>query len=392
VIVMMCALLAMTLSSGSPARAYTTLTSALQWGDLVEWYEPKGSVGGGAAGLAEVMRMEEGRSGDVYALQLLMTRQPTTTEPFQVEIRADDPSGALLATSEPIPASAVPVEPMTAWVVARFTVPPPVTEGRDYAIVLPPRADMGSPDPSYGWISSTEPVGLGATWVGDSAGWSHDAGSWTEDDPVTHRTALVGVTLSLRCEVLFEDGSMRWPDGSAMVGEQVEFQMFDFIPASEVVATLTHRTSGRTFSLTGTHGFGFIDSVHPSHVFGTEDIGLWEVVGTQSDGRPCNEDPRAGMLQISAAPASPDPTPAAPLPNTAVGDRSTAFGHIGIALTATAVMLLALTVRHRRVEPRPRAAPIRGARDAMGDIPAPAGVLGVRARSSRNGQRRRRRR
>ena len=75
---------------------------AIQHGEIVEWYEPNDAAGLGATGLATVLRWTEAWTGDVYALQLLMTRRATTTAPIRVEVRLADPNGPLLGTSEPV--------------------------------------------------------------------------------------------------------------------------------------------------------------------------------------------------------------------------------------------------------------------------------------------------
>jgi hypothetical protein len=303
----------------SPVAAQTVIGGAIQHGEIVEWYEPNDSTGPGATGLGTVLRWTEDWTGDVYALQLLMTRRPTTTEPIRVEVRLGDPNGPLLGTSEPVVPDAVPVEPATAWVVFHFFVPLPVEPDVDYAIVLAPGADTGSAAAAYGWVSTEQVIGPEAEWVGDSAGWTHDgARPWTTDEPVTHRTALLAITLGLGCRVLFDDGFKWWEGGVTHVGEPLMFFLIDFIPASDVEVHLTHRDSGRTLMLEGTYGFGGVETVLPVHAFGPNDVGVWDVVGVQADGRSCTENPTSSTVDVLAAAVTPSPTPA-PLPDTRVG-------------------------------------------------------------------------
>lgn len=303
----------------SPAAAQTVVGGAIQHGEIVEWYEPNDAAGLGATGLATVLRWTEAWTGDVYALQLLMTRRATTTEPIRVEVRLGDPNGPLLGTSEPVTPEAVPVEPATAWVVFRFFVPLPVEPDVDYAVVLAPGLDTGSIAAAYGWVSTEQAIGPEAEWVGDSAAWTHDgAGPWTADEPVTHRTALFAITLDLGCRVLFDDGFKWWNGGVAHVGEPLTFFLIDFIPASEVDVHLTHRESGRTLTLEGISGFGGVETVLPVHTFGPDDIGMWDVVGVQADGRSCTDDPVTSTVDVLAAAVEPSPTPTpAPIPDTA---------------------------------------------------------------------------
>lgn len=269
-----------------------------------------------------------------------MTRRATTTEPIRVEVRLGDPDGPLLGTSEPVSPDAVPVEPATEWVVFHFFVPLPVEPDVDYAVVLAPGPDTGSIAAAYGWVSTEQAIGPEAEWVGDSAGWTHDgAGPWTTDEPVTHRTALLAITLDLGCRVLFDDGFKWWEGGVTQVGEPLTFFLIDFIPASEVDVHLTHRDSGRTFTLEGISGFGGVETVLPVHVFGPDDIGMWDVVGVQADGRSCTDDPVFSTVEVLASAVAPSPTSTpAPLPDTRAGaeppsDGSSVAGWLLLTLT-----------------------------------------------------------
>jgi hypothetical protein len=123
-----------------------------------------------------------GLTGDLTAVELFVNRYYLTTADLVIEIRAGTPNGALLATSSPIPAADLPVEPDAAW--ERFTFPTPanLNAGDVFAIVLPFAPYFSTPEfERWHWghaASDVYPAGVrwdGSAFVG--AWWSYLDGS-----------------------------------------------------------------------------------------------------------------------------------------------------------------------------------------------------------------------
>lgn len=96
-------------------------------------------------------------AGPLSWVELPMSRADFTTQDLTVEIHATAPDGALLSTSEPMPASGIPIgnrdgTPDTwAWVHFTFTAPITVSVGDALAIVVPTVPVSDSSDPAWGW-------------------------------------------------------------------------------------------------------------------------------------------------------------------------------------------------------------------------------------------------
>jgi putative cell wall-binding protein len=111
-------------------------------------------------------------TGRLVAVVLPMARASFTTVDLSIEIRADGPTGDLLATSDPVPASAIPVGAIDgtptsgAWVPFYFPAPPTLVAGDTFAIVLPSLPVSEAPDPAWGWGKAGSDVYAGGVAYG----------------------------------------------------------------------------------------------------------------------------------------------------------------------------------------------------------------------------------
>ena len=132
-----------------------------------------------------------GRSGEIYAVDLLLSRGSQTTGSLTIELRATSPSGTLLATSDPVPAAAIPVGEYdgeitnVAWVTFQFSAPPAVHTGDVVAIVIP---SVPLDDGAWGWAKvSADVYSGGASWGGSAPGsW----GEWYDGSDFAFATYL----------------------------------------------------------------------------------------------------------------------------------------------------------------------------------------------------------
>jgi putative cell wall-binding protein len=139
-------------------------------------------------GAAQTVKAEvTGRLVDVY---LPLARTVTTTKALTVEIHATDPSGALLATSQPVAATAIPVGVVDGlptsydWIDVWFADPPTIAAGDTFAITVPTGTATASTDPSWGWGSTSAVYAAGSAWVANSTAtpvWSQAAGDFAFD-------------------------------------------------------------------------------------------------------------------------------------------------------------------------------------------------------------------
>lgn len=81
--------------------------------------------------------VQAGLSGDLTAVELFVNRFELTTEALVIEIHEGGPDGALLATSLPVAPADLQVEPAAEWERFTFPIPPTISAGDVFAIVLP---------------------------------------------------------------------------------------------------------------------------------------------------------------------------------------------------------------------------------------------------------------
>jgi len=121
-------------------------------GGNTAFYQPQGCPSAGVKGAAQTFTA--GLSGMLTRVELYLAKTSWTTsaEGVAIEIRAADPAGSLLASSNTVLAADVPFEPDFAWVSFTFAAATGVTAGQVYAIVLPPDLVTNDDvDPTYRW-------------------------------------------------------------------------------------------------------------------------------------------------------------------------------------------------------------------------------------------------
>jgi hypothetical protein len=161
-----------TLVGAAPALAAATLDQSQEVDGDFSIYQPHTEFTAGATGVAQTFTA--GLSGQLSSIEVELSARISSTEPLTVEIRADDPTGGLLATAN-VPSASVPAFPAFAWIPFTFSTPATVTAGDAYAIVLPPGPFTGAFDPQYAWsIDYTDVYANGRAW--DHYGG--DLGSW----------------------------------------------------------------------------------------------------------------------------------------------------------------------------------------------------------------------
>jgi hypothetical protein len=178
VITLVCVLL-ITPGVMNVATADETLDQAQEVTDVnYAFYQPQGCASAGVKGAAQTFTA--GISGLLTRIELDLSKESWTTnaEGIVIEIHANDPTGALLATSHTIPAADVSLKPQFAWVSFTFAVPPTSVAGQSYAIVLQP--DMTRTDdidPTFLWNGPPpdDVYAGGVTWdyycVGPGSRW-----------------------------------------------------------------------------------------------------------------------------------------------------------------------------------------------------------------------------
>jgi photosystem II stability/assembly factor-like uncharacterized protein len=155
------------------AAAAATLDQSQELSDSFSSYQPHNLGTAGGTGLAQTFTA--GISGELRLIELEVSRFVVagTTEALTVEIRAGDPTGALLSTAS-VAAASIPASPAFAWIPVSFATPATVTAGEAYAIVLPPGPFTGATDPAYFWT-----IAFADVYVNGVA-WDHyrDSGVW----------------------------------------------------------------------------------------------------------------------------------------------------------------------------------------------------------------------
>ena len=121
---------------GNPSNAAAAIGPDQGHGyyDYLTRYAPHSPDDVGVGGVAQTFTA--GFSGDLLEVDLLMSHIQGTVGLY-VEIRVGTPTGALLATSNTVPAGDVPAASDLAWVPFNFASPAQIVQGQTYAIVLP---------------------------------------------------------------------------------------------------------------------------------------------------------------------------------------------------------------------------------------------------------------
>lgn len=153
-------------------------------------------------------------SGPLLAVDLMLARESWTSVDLAAEIHQGDPSGPLLATSDPVPAAAMYVaDPI--WIRFTFPTPAQVTAGVPVAITThtPYPLPGGTPaGPSWFWSwadpSYTYPNGAayGGSYSGPSdptLGWG---GPWWDGSDFTFRAWVNTAPLDPAGDLVIQTG------------------------------------------------------------------------------------------------------------------------------------------------------------------------------------------
>jgi len=166
-------LMLLLLPAAPTAIAAPTVDQEQLLSDSRSCYAPHSIASRCATGVAQTFTA--GLSGELSLIELELQRAAfaPTTESLSVQIRAGDPSGAVLATAS-VPAASIPLEPTFAWVQVSFGTPATVIAGATYAIVLPPGPFTETTDPTYLWTLAFADVYV------NGVAWDHydDTGVW----------------------------------------------------------------------------------------------------------------------------------------------------------------------------------------------------------------------
>lgn len=291
-----------------------------------------------------------GIGGELTAVELFMAREDFTTRDLVVEIRDGSPTGALLATGEPIPAAEVPLEPDAAWILVTFLVRPTLTAGQTIAIVIPWDPPSATSDPAWFWGKAASDVYAGGVAYGGVIG-----GAWQEyvdGSDLTFVTHMRNGEATCDLAAALEGGG--WVDDVLEVGidETVIIGGFDFPPNEEVSVELAPVDGSPTLATDVADAFGEFEGVV---IFEAGDEGTWAIQATATADATCTD---GVILEVAGAVAptpspTPSPTPAptpsptppapvetaspAPLPDTAA---PTEAGVSGMALAVMGVVLV----------------------------------------------------
>lgn len=143
---------------------------------------------GANQGAAQTVKAEV--TGRLLDVLLPLARTSGTTRTLTVEIRATDPSGTLLATSEPVTAADIPVGVIDglptryAWIDVWFADPPTIAAGDTFAVVIPTGTSTASADPTWGWGQASAVYAAGSAWGADTTAtpvWSSDPADFAFD-------------------------------------------------------------------------------------------------------------------------------------------------------------------------------------------------------------------
>ncbi len=297
-----------------------------------------------------------GTTGQLVAIHLPIERSPATTQPLVIEIHAGTPTGALLASSAPVPAADVPTE--ADWVLFDFPSMPAVASSDEIAIVIPSGSSAGTAEPSWWW-------GYGeATGYAGGQAWEFVYGQadWIEAPDFDFAFVTYVAAGQPTCELTAYMGeSELTPPLEIEVGESFDLLFWDFPPFGDMVVSFAPVGGDPQVEDDVADAFGESWWTWTAE---TSEIGDWVVTGT-AVGTEC-----AATLDVTivAAPAptpTPTPPPATPTPTGTAGGitpppTSTALepspGGASVlpailVLGATLVALLAVT---RRLATSPR--------------------------------------
>jgi hypothetical protein len=252
-----------------------------------------------------------GVTGQLVAVALDLQREAFTTKDLIVEIHAGTPTGALLATSNPVPAADIRVTPATDWILIDFPTPPTLTAGDVFAIVIPDQPLYPTSDPRWGWGKASSDVYAGGVTYGGSGGiW----GAYVDGSDLAFQTFMT--TSPATCDVKLSIDGGAPTDGPAtiQVGQDFDIIGSDFPPLTDVATELAP-ASGTP--LTGSDTTDVLGDFSQTWTAEAGDVGDWQISAHPTSDPTCTD---TVALSVVAAPsATPSPTPtqsASALPNT----------------------------------------------------------------------------
>ncbi|TMK22374.1 MAG: hypothetical protein E6G68_02175 [Actinobacteria bacterium] len=275
-----------------------------------------------------------GESGDLIAVALDLQREAFTTKDLAVEIHAGTPTGALLATSNPVAAGDIPVTPTMGWILFDFPTPPIVTAGDVFAIVIPDQPVYPTSDPRWGWgKNSSDVYAGGAAWGGSGGVW----GAYVDGSDMAFETFMT--TSPATCDLKLSINGGAPTDGPATVqaGHSYDIIGADFPPLTGVAIQL-HVVSGNyTFAAADTTDV--LGQFTLTRTTTGNDLSDWLITAHPTSNPPCTDTVLLSVVEAPAASPAPTPAPAPPasaLPNTAYGtgpsDQSPAAAWLMVVL------------------------------------------------------------
>jgi hypothetical protein len=299
-----------------------------------------------------------GVSGELFAIELYLSRDGFTTKDLLIEIHANTPDGALLATSNPVAAADIPIQPDAAWLLITFPTPATIAAGDVFAIVSPFVPEYPTPDPAwYFGKAATDVYPGGVTWGGSIAANSWDF--YVDGSDLAFRTYVR--TGPPTCNFSAALGSGTPVDEiSVVLGAELGLYGLDYPPNAEVTVDAVPPAGLPSTGTDTTDAFGnFAGTI----VFQPGDEGDWTITAFATSDPECVD---SVLIHAAAAAATPTPTPtpprtatptatatpvAAALPNTASPEGPVSPSWLllvfGIVLTGSAAVVVGQRVARR---------------------------------------------
>ena len=296
----------LSISTAGIAMGHTELDQTQQTVNEIFCVQPNA---GSACYNGGAQTVTAGVTGELVAVALILQREAFTTKDLTVEIHAVTPTGALLATSNPVHAADIPVAPATDWILIDFPTPPALTAGDVFAIVIPDQPLYPTSDPRWGWGKASSDVYAGGVAYGGSGGiW----GAYVDGSDLAFQTFMT--TSPATCDVKLSINGGLPTDGPAKIQVGQDFGIIgsDFPPLTDVTTELTP-ASGTP--LTGADTTDVLGGFSQSWTTEAADVGDWQISAHPTSDPTCTD--TVALFVVAAPTATPPPTPSASaLPNT----------------------------------------------------------------------------
>ena len=303
----------------SPASAIVLEDQVQEVADSVSCVQP---AQGSACYNGAAQTVTVGRSGQLTAVHLLLSRADFASAALTVEIHASTPTGALLATSDPVPATAIPVSSVGSppqgalsnedWVLFSFPSPAAVTVGDVLAIVLPYNPIHVTTDVGWGWAKAATNVYGGGTAFGGSSGsgWA----AYVDGSDFAFATYVAAGAPTCELSAWIGNNELTAPV-VVTAGQSVDLWFEDYPPFGDMVVTFVMAGAEPDVYDDAADAFGdswWTWETQPS------EIGSWLVTG-EAVGTGCAATLAVTIQAVPVPTTSPTvaPTPApTPLPTT----------------------------------------------------------------------------